>query len=101
MIESLKDKAGVEDIADFMNMEDDQRDRLLNLDEDQMATLAEVCNRYPNLELNVENSPKDLKVDTCNSGESSLNLVVSIKRDIDEAEFATKEEYLEELKVFA
>ena len=39
------------DIADFMNMEDEDREKLVPLSEEQMADLASVCNRYPNLEL--------------------------------------------------
>lgn len=97
MIESLRDNAEVEDVADFMNMDDEQREKLVNLGEEKMAALAEVCNRYPNLELKIANSKQDLKVDLNNDSESSLDLIVSIKRDLDESDFSSKEEYLEEL----
>jgi hypothetical protein len=53
MIENLKD-ASVSDIADFMNMEDDVREKFVPLSEDKMAKVASVCNRYPNLELLIE-----------------------------------------------
>jgi len=66
-----------------------------------MASLAGVCNRYPNLELGVKNKEEDLYVDTANGSESPLDLMVTIRRDIDEADFSSREEYLEELKVFA
>ena len=66
-----------------------------------MTNLAAVCNRYPNLELGIENRPSELSVSTSGSSGNSLDLIVSIKRDLAEADFDTKEEYLEELKVFA
>lgn len=101
MIERLKAEAGVEDIADFMNMDDSPRERLVPLSEQQMASLAGVCNRYPNLELAIKNEEDELCVDTAIGSESPLDLVVTIRRDIDEADFSSREEYLEELKIFA
>ena len=43
-------KANVEDIFDFMNMDDSLRSKLVKVTQSQMASLAEVCNRYPNIE---------------------------------------------------
>ena len=43
----------MEDIADFMNMEDDVRQKLLKFSQEQMVELAAVCNRYPNLDIEV------------------------------------------------
>ena len=34
-----------------MELEDDIRDQLLQLNEDEMADVARFCNRYPNIEL--------------------------------------------------
>ena len=69
-------------------MEDDMREKYVPLTQDKMERLAAVCNRYPNLELVIESQAAD---------EVSL----TIRRDIDEADFESKEEYLEELKTFA
>ena len=44
-------KAKVEDIVDFMNMDDGLRSKLLKVTQTQMAQIADVCNRYPNIEL--------------------------------------------------
>lgn len=86
MIENLK-IAKVLDIADFMNMEDETREKFVSLPEDKMMKLASVCNRYPNLELVIE-------------GQEDGEITLTARRDIDEADFETKEEYLEELKTF-
>ena len=101
MTERLRTEAGVEDIADFMNMEDALRERLIPLPEQQMVHLAGVCNRYPNLELIIKNEEGDLRLDMATASETPLDLAVMIRRDIDEADFSSKEEYLEELKTFA
>lgn len=66
-----------------------------------MEDLAGVCNRYPNLELGIKNKEDELCVDTSNGGENLLELGVTVRRDIDEADFESREEYLEELKIFA
>ncbi|KRX86944.1 putative U5 small nuclear ribonucleoprotein helicase [Trichinella pseudospiralis] len=41
-----------------MDMEDEDRNQLLNLNQTEMSDVAKFCNRYPNIELNfqVENS---------------------------------------------
>ena len=41
----------MEDIVDFMNMDDNLRLKLLKVNDKQMAKIAEVCNRYPNIEM--------------------------------------------------
>ncbi|KRZ08826.1 U5 small nuclear ribonucleoprotein helicase [Trichinella pseudospiralis] len=49
---------GIETIFDIMDMEDEDRNQLLNLNQTEMSDVAKFCNRYPNIELNfqVENS---------------------------------------------
>lgn len=84
----------MEDIADFMNMEDEDRVKLVPLPEQTMQEVAEVCNRYPNLELLLPNSKRQFVL---NRNEHHLNLELTMKRDISEDDFETKEEYLEEL----
>ncbi len=44
-------KVKVEDIVDFMNMDDQLRSKLLKVTSSQMAQIADVCNRYPNIEM--------------------------------------------------
>ena len=50
LVEKCK-KVNVEDISDFMNMEDEVRDRLLQVSTQEMERLANVCNRYPGVSL--------------------------------------------------
>jgi pre-mRNA-splicing helicase BRR2 len=50
---------GIETIFDVMEMEDDDRNTLLQLAEAQMADVARFCNRYPNIELSYEVQEKD------------------------------------------
>ena len=50
----MKTKAQVEEISDFMNMDDDIRNDIMGVSEEQMAKLANVCNRYPMVEIKYE-----------------------------------------------
>jgi len=42
-----------------MEMDDDERNGLLQLSESEMADVARFCNRYPNIELTYEVQDKD------------------------------------------
>jgi len=44
-------KAGVESVFDLMDLEDEARQGLLQLGDKQLANVARVCNRYPNVEV--------------------------------------------------
>lgn len=83
----LKKEAKVEDIVDFMNMDDDLRQKLLGDDigEAEMAQIADVCNRYPNIEMDFAPTSKG----AFNDGDL-LELVVSIRRPdiVDQEELA-------------
>ena len=57
-----------------------------------MLKVASVCNRYPNFELIFDQTEV-----LCEQG-SSTEVNLTIKRDIDVADFESKEEYLQELK---
>lgn len=50
----LSKEAQVNDISDFMNMEDDLRDKILKVDENRMQILATICNRYPIVNLSYD-----------------------------------------------
>merc|ERR1712032_1318349 len=45
---------GVESVFDIMELEDEERNKLLNMNDSQMADVARFCNRYPNIELAYE-----------------------------------------------
>ena len=49
----------IESIFDIMEMDDDERNALLQLSEIEMADVARFCNRYPNIELTYEVQDKD------------------------------------------
>ncbi|XP_058793100.1 U5 small nuclear ribonucleoprotein 200 kDa helicase [Phymastichus coffea] len=53
VIKRCTDK-GVETVFDIMELEDDVRNRLLQLSDQQMADVAKFCNRYPNIEMSYE-----------------------------------------------
>lgn len=60
LIESLK-KAGVEDIPDFMNMDDHARDQHISqLSQQQVADIAATCNRFPIIEIASIQSPSSV-----------------------------------------
>ncbi|KAL5015950.1 hypothetical protein ScPMuIL_005539 [Solemya velum] len=75
IIKRCKDK-GVDSIFDVMEMEDDDRNQMLQLSETQMADVARFCNRYPNIELTYEVQEKD----NIQSG-SAVNVVVTLERE--------------------
>merc|ERR1739844_218006 len=45
---------GVESVFDIMELEDEERNKLLNMNDSQMADVARFCNRYPNIEVKLE-----------------------------------------------
>lgn len=44
----------MESVFDIMEMEDEDRNALLQLSDAQIADVARFCNRYPNIELSYE-----------------------------------------------
>ena len=67
---------GVESVFDIMELEDDVRNKLLDLSDDQMADVARFCNRYPNIELEYN----VLNKDGLKSG-SPVNIEVKLERE--------------------
>ena len=67
---------GVETVFDIMELEDDDRSKLLQLTDAQMADVARFCNRYPNIEMSYEVQDKD----RIHSG-SSVNVIVQLERE--------------------
>lgn len=59
-----------------MELEDEDRSKLLQLTDVQMADVARFCNRYPNIELKYE----VLDEDSIHSG-SSVNVAVQLERE--------------------
>lgn len=75
VIKRCTDK-GVETVFDIMELEDDDRSKLLQLSDAQMADVARFCNRYPNIELSYEVLDKD----QIHSG-SSVHIAVQLERE--------------------
>ncbi|KAL9982422.1 hypothetical protein ACROYT_G004461 [Oculina patagonica] len=67
---------GVESVFDIMDLEDEERNKLLRLDDNQMQDVARFCNRYPNIELSFEVHDKD----SITAG-SPVNIVVDLDRE--------------------
>lgn len=66
----------VESVFDIMEMEDDDRNKLLAMTDAQMADVARFCNRYPNIELSYEVANKD----DLHSG-ANVNIEVKLERE--------------------
>ncbi len=81
IIADLK-KAKVEDVIDFMNMDEDLRAKIMSgISESQMAQIADVCNRYPTVEMEFSLDEKQYK-----DGESA-ELTINIRRpDVEDDE---------------
>ncbi|ORY79259.1 Sec63 Brl domain-domain-containing protein [Leucosporidium creatinivorum] len=72
-------KADVKSVYDIMELEDDQRNELLQMDAKQMREVARVCNAYPSIELSHEvEDPEEL------SAGSPITVNVTLEREIDE-----------------
>ena len=72
-------KADVRSVYDIMELEDDQRNELLQMDAKQMREVARVCNAYPSIELSHElEDPEEL------SAGSPMTINVTLEREIDE-----------------
>jgi len=69
-------EAGVETVFDLMDMEDDDRNKLLGMSENKLAALAAVCNRYPNVSLEYE----VVDADEVSAGEQ-VQMVVKLERE--------------------
>lgn len=81
IIDNLK-KKGVEDIADFLNMDDEDRKSILKLSEEQLADVAKACNRYPSIiiEKTIRNE-NEIKTG------DNVSVDVVISREGEEADF--------------
>merc|ERR1711899_58288 len=67
---------GVESVFDIMELEDEERNKLLNMNDSQMADVARFCNRYPNIELAYE----VLEKESLQSGKP-VNVEVKLERE--------------------
>lgn len=77
MIKRCSEK-NVETVFDIMELEDEDRSRLLQLSDAEMADVARFCNRYPNIELSYEVVDKN----SLHSG-SPVNVNVNLEREDD------------------
>merc|ERR1712086_931134 len=79
VVERAKAKE-VESVFDLMELEDADRDSILQMSNAQLSQVAAVCNSYPNIDLNYEvQEPEDI----C-SGDS-VTIIVDLERDGGEA----------------
>jgi len=80
--EILVDKckeAGVKDITDFVNIDNDKRNSILDMSEEKLAQVAKVCNMYPSIEMNLEVEDKEELVAT-----KPIKVMVSLFREIED-----------------
>jgi len=68
--------AEIETIFDLMDMDDDKRDALLDFTPAQLAEVARVCNRYPNIDLNYEIEDADEV-----AAGDNVSVIVTLQRD--------------------
>jgi pre-mRNA-splicing helicase BRR2 len=72
------EQADVKDIFALLELEDDQRTRLLQMTGREMADVARVCNRYPNVELSLELQNGDTV-----QASKPVRVAVSLERDFE------------------
>jgi len=73
--------AEIESVFDLMDMEDDARSELLGLSAAQLADVARVCNRYPNIDVTYEVEDEDELA----SGDA-VTVLVQLQREGEEEE---------------
>jgi pre-mRNA-splicing helicase BRR2 len=72
--------AGVGSVFELLDLEDDRRRELLNLPESQLADVAAVCARYPDIQLTYESTSSA----GCVLPGEAVTLSVSLEREMDE-----------------
>jgi pre-mRNA-splicing helicase BRR2 len=90
------EKAGVESPFDIMDLEDDDRDKLLQLPERLLADVAQFCNSFPNVEM----SYSVLESDDIATGDA-VSVVVTLEKESDEEEKESSTRKPEPAKVVA
>ncbi|KAI0088962.1 Sec63-domain-containing protein [Irpex rosettiformis] len=79
-------EAGIESVYDIMEMEDDDRNKLLQMDARQMRDVATFVNSYPTLDVNYSLAKGDY------TAGSPITLQVRLSRDVDEDDEADNEQ---------
>ncbi|KAG8036648.1 hypothetical protein G9C98_003970 [Cotesia typhae] len=68
----------IETVFDVMELDDEDRNRLLQMTDAQMMDIAKFCNRYPNIEMSYEIEDKD-RIRCGNT----VNIIVQLEREDD------------------
>ena len=79
----------IEDVYDLINMEnEDERKELLNVSETQLKDIADVCNRYPDVSMNVAVYNTNMKTTNVFQGKEAIVVVVELNREWDDSELS-------------
>jgi pre-mRNA-splicing helicase BRR2 len=81
---------GINDIGDFLEMDEEPRKQLVNLSQKQLEEVAQVCNRIPNY---------SIKINILSSGSETIDLAIDIIGDEDDDD--DEEEQQEDKPVYA
>ena len=79
-------KHKIEDLADLMNMEDEDRNQLLEMNLSQLKEIANTCNRYPSIEMSVtvsNSAGEEFKNKIELANEENFEIRVNLSRDYD------------------
>jgi len=77
----------IESVFDILTLDDDVRNDLLRLSDEQMADVAVFCNSYPNIDVNFDVQDSDDLV----AGDP-VQIIVKLEREIDDEEEVDEEE---------
>lgn len=80
LVEKCK-KNNINDISELMNMEDEDRINLLKLGPKELNEVAEICNRYPFIDIKVNLVKKDIRV---GKKEDKIEFEINLERDFDQ-----------------
>ena len=76
IVRKLKSK-NIQDIVEFINMDDNERKDILQMSDEQLDIIADVCNRYPSIDMQIKLNDNTFEP----NGQIEIN--VSLSRDID------------------
>jgi len=71
----------IENVLEILDLEDEDRDQLLQLPPAKMADVARFCNAYPNIDVNFEVQDSDSIVEG-----SAVTVIVVLEKEVDEDE---------------
>jgi pre-mRNA-splicing helicase BRR2 len=87
-VQTFKSKH-IDDVFALINMEnEDERKMMLNVNESELKNIADVCNRYPDISMNVTVCNTNMKTTNVFQGKENIVVVVELNREWEDNELS-------------